>query len=108
MSFSVNEASSFVLPLDVVDQDGTLLLSVSAIDWWVGSPRSKEPIIEKTSLTDPSSEEEITIPSEANICSQRRDENRFVIVRVERADGYVKHEVFPYTVKALDLVPYPS
>ena len=49
----------------------------------------------------------VVVPSEANVCSGNKDEGRFVAVRVTSGE-HTKHSVFPYTIKALDTVPYPS
>lgn len=105
MLFECPEKSSFNLRLNLKDDQGNDLLPINGLSWWVGNPRKDEPVILKTEVQNPEHDSVITIPAEANICDGRRDEERFVIVRVE-SGVHVKHKQFDYVVTNLGLVPY--
>lgn len=104
--FECNEKSSFCLDIDLTDNNGNALNPIHKIEWWVGKPRQDDPVIEKQEVESPSASLTITIPKEANICTSGRDEERFVIIRVE-STPYVKHIKYDYVVLNLGLVPYP-
>lgn len=103
--FEVDEKSSFDLDIELVDKNGNPLSPIDAIEWWVGKPREDTPIIAKQ-IETPATSLTITVPAIANICTTDRDEDRFVIVRVESGTR-VRHQQYDYVVKNLNLVPYP-
>lgn len=105
--FECKENSSFCLTVTLTDENGTALTPIHKVEWWVGKPRQDEPVVEKTVVDSPDSEFTITIPPEANICTSGRDEERYVVVRVE-STPYVKHIQYDYAVENLGLVPYPD
>lgn len=107
-SFEVDESSSFCLAVELTDKDDNPLDDIDSIEWWVGKPKSEEPIIEVQTIEEPFSPSfEIIIPAEANICSGTRDEDRFVIMKVVSGD-HVRHKSYEYTVLAKYTVPYPE
>lgn len=108
MSFVVNENSSFNLTISIKDSSGNILSDISSLEWWVGSQRSKEPVLEKQTESSPKPEMTINIPQAANTCSFNRDEAHFVIIKVTAVGNKVKHQIFSYNVRSLDLVPYPA
>lgn len=104
-AFTVNENSSFCLEVSLTDKDGNPLDPVTSFEWWVSKPKDIK-VTSKVSVTEPTSTLQIIIPASANICLGHRDEARVVIMRATSGLQYEKHEVFPYTVKALSTVPY--
>ena len=104
--FEVNEKTSFCLNVDLKDKNGNPLNPIDKFEWWVSKPKDVLAFA-KTEVLLPEPVMELTIPAEANICEGRKDEVRAVVLRVQSGEEYVKHDVFPYTVIALDTVPYP-
>jgi len=104
-AFTVNENSSFCLEVTLTDKDGDPLNPVTSFEWWVSKPKDVR-VTTKVSITEPESVLQIVIPASANVCSGHRDESRVVIMRATSGEAYEKHEIFPYTVKALSTVPY--
>ncbi len=105
--FNCPENSSFCLKLELLDKVGDPLSPIDHISWWVGKPREEQAVILETNVTSPVWDLEIVIPKEANICSGKRDEPRFIIVKVV-SGLHVKCSQFDYMVKNLGLVPYPE
>ena len=106
-TFEITESSSFELEVALTDKDGDPLEVIDSVSWWVGKPKSETPIIEKqdVDLEDIAATMTLIIPAEANICSARKNEDRFVIVRVT-SGSHVKHVQYEYSVEAMDTVPY--
>ena len=106
--FWVNENSSFCLTVTLTGRDGNPLSPIDAVRWWVGRPKDTDPTYPIQTVVGPTAEIELVIPAEANICSRRRDEERFVVVQIESGVEHMKHEWFKYGVRAQDIVPYPT
>jgi hypothetical protein len=104
--FEVNEKTSFCLTVTLKDKAGNPLTPIDKFEWWVSKPKDLLAYA-KTEVLLPEPVMEITVPAEANICEGRKNEVRAVVFRVQSGQEYVKHDVFPYTVIALDTVPYP-
>jgi hypothetical protein len=105
--FEVNEKTAFCLTVTLKDKNGYPLNPIDKFEWWVSKPKDQL-VYEKIEILEPESEMEIIIPAEVNICERRKNETRAVVVRVQSGEQYIKHDVFPYTVIALDTVPYPT
>jgi hypothetical protein len=105
--FAVNEKTSFCLNVVLKDKGGNPLNPIDKFEWWVSKPKDQL-VYAKTEILLPEPEMEIIIPAEVNICEKRKDETRAVVFRVQSGENHIRHEVFPYTVTALDTVPYPT
>lgn len=103
-----NEKSSFCIDVILTDRDGEPLSPITSVSWWVGKPGSDDLIIEKQEIVNPTSDIEIVVPAEASICTGKRNEKRFLIVRVQSGSEHVKHSRYEWEIKAMDTVPYPS
>lgn len=106
MQYKITEYSSFRLKANIYDFAGELFAPEEA-SWWVGRVGKEEPVYKETPISSGELSGELTIdvPAEANICSNRKNEESFVILRVRSGD-HMKHAYWQYTIKALDTVPY--